>query len=339
MAEEILFCKNGGCTAKLGAGLLRHVLEKLPKTTSEGLLVGYDTNDDGAVYQLTEEIAVIETLDFFPPMVEDPFLFGQIAAANALSDVYAMGGEVKAALNIVSFPEEMDLNILGKILQGGAEKVREAGGALCGGHSIHGSDVLYGLSVTGIVDPKKIRRNTGCQPKDCLILTKPLGTGVIMAANRLHAAPQDVVECAVKSMTRLNRDGAEAADGLEIHSCTDVTGFGLAGHLLEMVGEYAAVIFPRALPVFPGALDLASDFYLTGAGQKNRNFAQDQIEFCRKDFALEEILFDPQTSGGLLFAAPQKDSEILSENLKKLGLACEIIGEVTDPSGKKITVL
>ena len=173
--KEIVFCKSGGCTAKLGAGVLEHILERLPKgKKDENLLVGYDSKDDAAVYRLNERQAVVQTLDFFPPMVEDPYIFGKIAATNALSDIYAMGGEVKTALNIVCFPESMDLNILGKILQGGAEKVQEAGGSLAGGHSIADSDIKYGLSVTGVVDPEKIWENNGAKPGDCLILTKRL---------------------------------------------------------------------------------------------------------------------------------------------------------------------
>ena len=176
MSEKIVFCKGGGCTAKLGAGVLSRVLEKLPKgPMDENLLVGYDSRDDAAVYRISDDIAIVQTLDFFPPMVEDPYTFGQIAAANALSDVYAMGGEVKTALNIVCFPEQMDLNILGAIMQGGAEKVIEAGGTLAGGHSIADSDVKYGLSVTGVVHPQHMYQNNTAQPGDQLILTKKLG--------------------------------------------------------------------------------------------------------------------------------------------------------------------
>lgn len=183
--QPIVFCKGGGCTAKLGPGALAHVLDKLPPFTDPNLLVGFDHSDDAAVYKLTDDIAMVQTLDFFPPMVEDPYIFGQIAAANALSDIYAMGGTVKTALNIVCFPEKMDLNILGRILQGGAEKVREAGGVLAGGHSIADSDVKYGLSVTGIIHPDKVLENNACCPDDVLILTKPLGVGIVCTADRV----------------------------------------------------------------------------------------------------------------------------------------------------------
>ena len=195
MDEKIVFCKGGGCTAKLGAGVLSHVLERLPRgPEDENLLVGYDSKDDAAVYKLTDDLAVVQTLDFFPPMVEDPYTFGKIAAANALSDIYAMGGDVKTALNIVCFPEQMDLNILGEIMRGGSEKVMEAGGILSGGHSIHDSDVKYGLSVLGTVHPDKIYSNNGGKPGDKLILTKKLGVGIICTAGRVGEASKEAME-------------------------------------------------------------------------------------------------------------------------------------------------
>ena len=219
--KEIIFCKSGGCTAKLGAGVLEHILERLPKgQKDENLLVGYDSSDDAAVYKLNDHQAFVQTLDFFPPMVEDPYLFGQIAATNALSDIYAMGGDVKTALNIVCFPESMDLNILGKILQGGAEKVQEAGGSLAGGHSIADSDVKYGLSVTGVVDPEKIWKNNGAKSGDKLILTKRLGVGIICAANRVKQAPEGAMEQVIASMTTLNRTASEIGRNFCIHACT-----------------------------------------------------------------------------------------------------------------------
>lgn len=192
MEEKIVFCKGGGCTAKLGAGVLSRVLEKLPRGEQDpSLLVGYDSRDDAAVYKISDDTAIVQTLDFFPPMVDDPYTFGQIAAANALSDIYAMGGEVKTALNIVCFPEKMDLNILGEIMRGGSEKVIEAGGTLAGGHSIADSDVKYGLSVMGVVHPDRVLANNQGQPGDKLILTKKLGVGIICTANRVGEASED----------------------------------------------------------------------------------------------------------------------------------------------------
>mgnify|MGYP000756207473 CR=1 FL=1 len=204
--EKIIFCKSGGCTAKLGAGVLEHILEKLPKGEKDpNLLVGYDSKDDASVYRLTDDLAMVQTLDFFPPVVEDPYTFGKIAAANALSDIYAMGGEVRTALNIVCFPEQMDLNVLGEIMRGGAEKVAEAGGILAGGHSIADTGVKYGLSVTGLVDPRRLTANDTGKPGDKLILTKALGVGLICTANRVGEAAPEQMEAAVRSMTTLNK--------------------------------------------------------------------------------------------------------------------------------------
>ena len=208
-SQEIVFCKGGGCTAKLGPGILAKVLNNLPKTYDPNLLIGFDGSDDAAVYKLTDDLAIVQTLDFFPPMVEDPYIFGQIAAANALSDIYAMGGDVKTALNIVCFPEAMDLNILGKIMLGGSEKVREAGGVLAGGHSIADSDVKYGLSVTGVIHPDKVFANSGCKVGDALILTKPLGVGIVCTASRMKVVSKEAYELAVKSMTTLNKYASE----------------------------------------------------------------------------------------------------------------------------------
>ena len=206
MEKEKLFCKGGGCTAKLGAGILSRVLSKLPQgPEDENLLVGYDSKDDAAVYKISDDIAFVQTLDFFPPMVDDPYTFGKIAATNALSDIYAMGGEVKTALNIVCFPEKMDLNILGEIMRGGAEKVIEAGGTLAGGHSIADSDVKYGLSVTGLVNLNKIYTNNGAKPGDALILTKRLGVGIICTANRVGEASSEAMKAVTDSMTTLNK--------------------------------------------------------------------------------------------------------------------------------------
>ena len=257
MAEQdpIVFCTGGGCTAKLGAGVLSRILEKLPRGEKDpDLLVGYDSRDDAAVYRITEDIALVQTVDFFPPMVDDPYTFGQIAAANALSDVYAMGGEVKTALNLVCFPESMDLNVLGEILRGGAEKVAEAGGTLAGGHSIADTGVKYGLSVTGLVDPHRLTANDTGRPGDKLLLTKALGVGLICTANRVGEAAPEQMEAAVRSMTTLNKTAAEIARRYEVHAATDVTGFSFLGHLHEMMGEkLSCVIDAHAVPVLPGA--------------------------------------------------------------------------------------
>lgn len=339
MEKDIIFCKGGGCTAKLGPGALDHVLKKIPKTKDENLIVGFDSSDDAAVYKLTDELAFVQTLDFFPPMVEDPYTFGQIAATNALSDIYAMGGQVKTALNIVCFPEKMDLNILGQILLGGNEKVTEAGGVLAGGHSIADADVKYGLSVTGIIHPDKIYKNTGCQVKDKLILTKPLGVGIISTAGRVGEASGEAMEKAVASMTTLNKYASEIMRKYEIHSCTDITGFGFLGHLHEMLNqEYTAVIDSSAIPYIKEAYDYAEEFYITAAAQRNRNFIEEYVEFDKIPFAMEEILFDPQTSGGLLFSIREDEAEEALKELKSLDLPCGIVGEITSLQQKEIIV-
>lgn len=340
MENEKLFCKGGGCTAKLGAGILNHVLERLPRgEKDENLLVGYDSKDDAAVYKLSDDLAFVQTLDFFPPMVDDPYTFGKIAATNALSDIYAMGGEVKTALNIVCFPEKMDLNILGEIMRGGAEKVIEAGGTLAGGHSIADTDVKYGLSVTGIVHPDKIYTNNGARLGDALILTKRLGVGIICTANRVGEASAEAMEAVIESMTTLNKYAAECCKTFEIHACTDVTGFSFLGHLHEMMdGQNSCHIYADQMPIFEEALRHADEFLLTAAGQRNRNFTGPYVRFENISFAMEEILFDPQTSGGLLIALAKEDAPALLEQLQETGAPARIVGEVTEKADIEILV-
>lgn len=338
--EKIVFCTGGGCTAKLGAGVLSRILEKLPRKEKDpALLVGYDSRDDAAVYRLTEDLALVQTVDFFPPMVEDPYIFGQIAAANALSDVYAMGGQVKTALNLVCFPESMDLNILGQILQGGAEKVAEAGGILAGGHSIADFGVKYGLSVTGLVDPRRIYTNDAGQVGDRLILTKALGVGLICTANRVGEAAPEQMEAAIQSMTALNKTASEISRRYRVHAATDVTGFGFLGHLQEMMGDRLhCVIQADRLPVLPGAWAAADACLYTAAGQRNRNHLGSRVEFRGVPFPMEEILFDPQTSGGLLLAVDPADASALEKELQAAGLPAAVVGEITKGAGPEIVV-
>ena len=339
--EKIVFCTGGGCTAKLGAGVLSRILEKLPRGEKDpDLLVGYDSRDDAAVYRITEDIALVQTVDFFPPMVDDPYTFGQIAAANALSDIYAMGGEVKTALNLVCFPESMDLNILGEILRGGAEKVAEAGGSLAGGHSIADTGVKYGLSVTGLVDPHHLTTNDTGSPGDRLILTKALGVGLICTANRVGEAAPEQMEAAVRSRTTLNKTAAEIAHQYEVHAATDVTGFSFLGHLHEMMGgRLSCVIDANAVPVLPGAWEAADACLYTAAGQRNRNHTGPFVRFVDVPFPMEEILFDPQTSGGLLLAAAPQDADALEAALQAAGLPAKIVGEITAKQEPEITVI
>ena len=316
------------------------MLSKLPRIKDPNFLVGFDHSDDAAVYRLTDDLAIVQTLDFFPPMVDDPYIFGQVAAANALSDVYAMGAVPKTALNIVCFPEKMDLDVLSQVLQGGSEKVMEAGAVLAGGHSIDDVDVKYGLSVTGIIDPKRIYTNVGCKPGDVLILTKPLGVGVVCTADRVGEASPEAMEQAIKSMTTLNKYAAEVVQGFPVHACTDVTGFGFLGHLHEMLGGGSqAVIYSKQIPYIPEALKYAEEFLITGAAQRNRNFLENYVEIePQVPFGIEELLFDPQTSGGLLVSVPGELGEQVLAALGKLGLPCGIVGEVTSGGEREIVV-
>ena len=338
--DKIVFCTGGGCTAKLGAGVLSYILEKLPRGEKDpDLLVGYDSRDDAAVYRITDDIALVQTVDFFPPMVDDPYTFGQIAAANALSDVYAMGGEVKTALNLVCFPESMDLNILGEILRGGAEKVAEAEGILAGGHSIADTGVKYGLSVTGLVDPRRLTANDTGKPGDKLILTKALGVGLICTANRVGEAAPGAMDAAVASMTTLNKSAAEISRSYDVHAATDVTGFSFLGHLHEMMGgRLSCRIDGSAVPVLPGAWQAADDCLYTAAGQRNRNHTGPFVRFENVPFAMQEILFDPQTSGGLLLAVAPEEAESLRDELQKASLPAQIVGEITEKQDTEIVV-
>ena len=338
--DKIVFCTGGGCTAKLGAGVLSRILEKLPRGEKDpDLLVGYDSRDDAAVYRITEDIALVQTVDFFPPMVDDPYTFGQIAATNALSDVYAMGGEVKTALNLVCFPEDMDLNVLGEILRGGAEKVAEAGGSLAGGHSIADSGVKYGLSVTGLVDPHRMYTNDTGMPGDKLVLTKALGVGLLCTANRVGEAAPEEMEAAIRSMTTLNKTAAEISRKYRVHAATDVTGFSFLGHLHEMMGgKISCIIYADAVPVLPGAKKAADAFLYTAAGQRNRNHTGPFVRFENVSFAMEEVLFDPQTSGGLLLAVDPADVAALEQELRAAGLPASIVGEILPKQEIEITV-
>lgn len=306
----------------------------------KNLIVGFDKSDDAAVYKLTNEIAMIQTLDFFTPMVDDPYIFGQIAAANSLSDVYAMGGTPKTAMNIVCFPEKMDINILGEVLRGGAEKVAEAGAVLSGGHSIHDPEIKYGLSVTGIAHPDKILKNHGCQNGDILICTKKLGTGIVTTASKVGLASENAINTSIKNMTTLNKYAGEIIIKYPVTACTDITGFGFLGHAYEMASNSnKTLIFEKDfIPFIEEAKGYAQDFLITTGGQKNRNFVGNNVDFQNVPLWLQEILFDPQTSGGLLFSIP---AQYVSNLMKKFSLAdvdAVIIGSVIEKEKKFIIV-
>ncbi len=322
-------CTSGGCGAKIGPGELQKLLAPIKNQINPNLLVGFDAGDDAAVYALGDGRALVSTLDFFPPMVDDPYLFGQIAAANALSDVYAMGADPMMALNLVCFPESGDKALLGEILRGGADKVREAGAVIAGGHSIYDREVKYGLSVTGIVEVSRLTRNDTPRAGDRIILTKALGAGIILAAKRMDMASVESYKKTTASMARLNLDAAHAARRCRVSAATDVTGFGLLAHAAEMAGENATVaICPSALPALPGALDLADQFLLTAAGQRNRNHMADRLDLTGIPFALQELMFDPQTSGGLMIAVHPDDADALLNDLAKTDPAARLIGRV-----------
>ena len=317
------------------------MLSKLPKCAPDpNLLIGFDSADDAAVYKVSDEIAVVQTVDFFPPMVEDPYTFGKIAATNALSDIYAMGGEVKTAMNIVCFPQSWDINMLGEILRGGSEKVIEAGGVLVGGHSINDVDVKYGLSVMGLVHPDKIYANNGGHPGDKLILTKKLGVGIISTAFRVGEASQEAMDQAVESMTSLNKYAAQCCKKYDIHGCTDITGFGFLGHLHEMVdGKLSCRVYADKLPVFPEALEYADEFLLTSVAQQNRNHVGRHVKFDEDiSFAMQEVMFDPQSSGGLMIVLPADQADALLADIQALGVPAAIVGEMLEPMQKEIYV-
>lgn len=303
------------------------------------MLVGYDSSDDASVYRLNDEMALIQTIDFFPSMVEDPYLFGQISAANALSDVYAMGGTVISALNIVTYPDEESYEILGEILQGGADKVHEANAVLSGGHSIHDSEAKYGLSVTGIVHPDKIIRNNSAKIGDVLIITKPIGVGIITTGYNSGQIKEQSFKEASYWMTMLNRYAAEIMVNYPITSSTDVTGFGILGHLKEMLNEdVSAEVSISTIPYLEDAYEGAKEFLITAGAQRNRNFLTKDIQFKFDDYAMEEILLDPQTSGGLIISIPENDSNALLEEFKKNNVFAKVIGKVIPRADYSIIV-
>lgn len=326
----------GGCNAKISASSLKATLDILEVFKRKEVLEGFAKNDDAAIIKLSDDIAVALTCDFFPPMVEDPFAFGEIAAANALSDIYAMGGEPVAALNLVCFPEEEDRSILEEILKGGAAKLKEAQCSLVGGHSIHDPRIKYGLCVMGILNPQKIYSNNSSRVGDKLILTKPLGVSLLSSARTVGECEDEYFKAAVESMRTLNKYAYEILKKYKVNAMTDVTGFGLIGHLSEMVSD-TAVIFSNNLKILPGAKEAAEEFLFTAGGQRNRKSYADLVDFEIQDFALEEVLFDPQTSGGLL-ASIAEDGEKALEELKAAGIPAAIVGEIIPPQDKKIIV-
>lgn len=287
------------------------MLAALPPTTDPNVLVGFDKADDAGVYLLAPDIAIVQTVDFFTPIVDDPYTFGAIAAANSLSDVYAMGGRPVSALSVLAYPAKGDLEDLEQILKGGAEKMREAGCAVLGGHSVDDAEIKFGYAVTGVVDPRCVRTNAGALPGDALLFTKRLGTGVVGTALKRGLAESEDVDAAVASMLTLNRLACEEMQRFEVHACTDVTGFGLIGHAREMAAASQATleITVNAVEFLPGALGYARQGALPGGLKNNREYNSCAVEVLR-EFPPEvlDLLYDPQTSGGLLIALPERDA-------------------------------
>ena len=320
----------------MGLATLAQVLRPLHDRFVPGdypqLLVGLERSDDAAVYQVSEELALIQTLDFFPPVVDDPYTYGQIAAANAMSDVYAMGGEVRLALNIAAFPEDLDPAILAEIFRGGADKVYEGGGVIAGGHTVFDEEPKYGLSVMGFVHPDAIMRKGGAQPGDVLLLTKPLGTGILMTAAKQQLAGSEAgLEAAVESMRRLSQHVAHLARAAEVQTMTDITGFGLLGHAAEVAtqSEATLVIDADAIPELLDARRFAGEGALTGGASRNIEQLGDRIVLpSGLDAATHALLYDPQTSGGLLIAVPAQHADSLREAIGEREGGCWRIGEV-----------
>lgn len=319
-----------GCGAKVGAGMLSALLSDIPVIRDDNLLVGFDTSDDAAIYKISDELALVQTLDFFPPIVDDPFLFGQIAAANAISDIYAMGGEPKLALNILCIPKDLPRDAVHAILSGGYSKAAEAGVIIAGGHSIHDKEPKYGLSVTGFIDPGRILCNNASKEGDVLILTKALGTGILNTAQKAELLEPEQYEVLAAQMATLNKAAHDVMMRHEVHSCTDVTGFSLLGHCLEMTrGKVCAVLESGSLPVLDGALEFSRMGLCPEGMYRNRSFVQDSVSAAPSvSREMLDVMFDPQTSGGLLIAAPEAEALSMLSEMEDCVPAARIIGYI-----------
>ncbi|MGH9593246.1 MAG: selenide, water dikinase SelD, partial [Bryobacteraceae bacterium] len=323
-----------GCAAKLSPKILDRVLQLLPRWPDENVLVGFDTADDAGVYRLSPDLALVQTLDFFTPIVDDPYTFGAIAAANALSDVYAMGGRPLTALSMLCYPANGDMADLEQMLRGGAEKIHEAGCPVIGGHSINEEDIKLGYSITGLIHPGRIKTNAGAIAGDVLLFTKEIGTGVIATALKRGIAAPAHVRAAERSMLTLNRAACEAMLEFTVHACTDVTGFSLLGHAREMAlaSSVTLEIDPGAVRLLPGALDYARAGAVPGGTRNNRDFVSSCVEGATE---FDDLLYDPQTSGGLLIALPAADAAALEHKFT----AAYRIGRVVPRSAKPVRIL
>lgn len=343
MSDEVKLTKLAncaGCGAKVGAGTLVKLLKDLPVGHDDRLLVGFDTSDDASVYKVADDLAIVQTLDFFPPIVDDPRMFGQIAACNALSDVYAMGGEPKLALNIMTVTKEMSKETVHEILRGGYEKAYEAGTIITGGHTIHDLEPKYGLSVTGFVHPDKVLMNSSAHAGDVLILTKPLGIGIITTAAKAGLVSDSLMQKVITQMSTLNRLSRNDMVKYEIHSCTDVTGFSLMGHGYEMAAgsDTTLHIMTSSLRYHEEAFEFAQMGFIPDGAYRNRDYAGQHVKTVKPvDLAIMDIMFDPQTSGGLLISVAEKDAQSLLSDLQ-LHTDAAIVGYVTDRLDEEIYV-
>ena len=322
-----------GCGAKMGAGTLAKMLDGFKAHSDPRLIVGYDKSDDASVYVLDDNTALIQTTDFFPPIVDDPYLYGKIAATNALSDVYAMGGEPKLALNILCAAEGMAEETIREILRGGYDAAYEAGAIITGGHTIRGAEPIYGLAVSGFVHPQKVLTNASARPGDVLILTKPLGVGIITTGAKADMVEKEVLDRIYAQMATLNQAARDIMAGFHVHSCTDVTGFALMGHSYEMAQGSGCTIHIQVdkVPYHPEALELASMGLVPAGAYRNREYAAAGVAVRGKiSRAMEDILYDPQTSGGLLFALPEQEAQACLARLKQVIPNAAIIGYVTE---------
>ena len=308
--------------------------------TDSNLIVGLDRADDAGVYKITDDLAIIQTVDFFTPIVDDPYWFGKIAAANAISDIYAMGGTPKTAMNIVCFPSKlMDLSVLRRILEGGLDKMKEAGVVLVGGHSVDDNELKYGLSVTGFIHPDHILTKNNIKEGDCFVLTKPLGAGIINTAIKGGLASDKIIELLISLMAALNKNAADVMKNYPVNACTDITGFGLLGHLAEMVvdSKFGVEIYTDMIPIIPETCEYAGMGLVPAGAYKNRQFREAMVDFAPSvDRIVQDVLFDPQTSGGLLICVEKRSAEDLVDELKKKGVKnATIIGKaIPKPKGR-----
>ena len=341
MAEQSVkltkLAKCAGCGAKVGAGVLAQLLEDIKVHHDPNLLVGFDKSDDASVYKISDDLALVQTVDFFPPIADDPYTFGQIAATNALSDVYAMGGEPKLCLNIMAIPENMPKEAVHDLLRGGYDKVYEAGALITGGHSIHDDEPKYGLAVTGFVHPDKMLTNSNAKVGDVLFLTKPIGIGILTTAAKVDMCSEENQQLALRMMTTLNKSARDVMMKYRVHSCTDVTGFGLMGHTFEMAqgSDVEITLNVDAIDLIPEALELARMGILPAGMYRNRNFAEAAVDAGDVELAKQDMLYDPQTAGGLLIAVDPEDADALYQDLKGAVPSAQRIGTVEAYSGGK----